>query len=142
MPTDKKQHLNSPAVGDLKPSSSPDQRQDSGGEIRQLAYQFGQECGCPTDSSEEDWLRAVREMMRGNVTEDAASSQDIVSARSNHFNRSGIARLRGRTASARLPTAAPGVSVQQVRGGPIGNRPQLNKRPYKADMLEINQAWR
>jgi len=84
MPTDKKQHLNSPAAGDLKPSSSPDQRQDSGEEIRQLAYQFWQERGCPTDSSEEDWFRAVREMMRGNVTEDAASSQDIVSAKSNH----------------------------------------------------------
>jgi hypothetical protein len=25
---------------------------------------------------------------------------------------------------------------------PIANRPQLNKLPYKADMLEINQAWR
>jgi hypothetical protein len=25
---------------------------------------------------------------------------------------------------------------------PIANRPQLNKLPYKADTLEINQAWR
>jgi hypothetical protein len=84
MPTDKRQHLNSPAAGDLKPSSSPDQRQDSDEETRQLAYQFWQERGCPTDSSEEDWFRAEREMMPGSGTEDAASSQDIGSARSNH----------------------------------------------------------
>jgi hypothetical protein len=84
MPTDKKQHLNSPAAGDLKPSSSPDQRQDSGEEIRQLAYQFWQERGCPTDSSEEDWFRAEREMMPGNGAKDAASSQYIVSAKSSH----------------------------------------------------------
>ena len=84
MPTDKKQHLNSPAAGDLKPSSSPDQRQDSGEEIRQLAYQFWQERGCPTDSSEEDWFRAEREMMPGNGAKDAASSQYFVSAKSSH----------------------------------------------------------
>jgi hypothetical protein len=41
------------------------------------------------------------------------------------------------------------VGTRRARGActasqrrPIANRPQLNKLPYKADTLEINQAWR
>jgi len=42
-------------------------------EVRQLAYRFWQKRGCPTDSPEtdspeEDWLGAVREVASGSGT--------------------------------------------------------------------------
>jgi DUF2934 family protein len=41
-------------------------------DIRQLAYQFWLERGCPTDSPEEDWYRAEQEMATSNGKSGAA----------------------------------------------------------------------
>jgi hypothetical protein len=39
---------------------------DEGEKIRELAYRFWQERGCPIDSPEEDWFRAQREVASAN----------------------------------------------------------------------------
>jgi hypothetical protein len=62
MPNDKKQSLNAATVVEMESSNLPDQKTADAEEVRNLAYRFWQERGCPTGSSEEDWFRAEREL--------------------------------------------------------------------------------
>jgi hypothetical protein len=62
MPNDKKQSSNAVIVVEMETSNLPEQKTADVEEVRNLAYCFWQERGCPTNSPEEDWLRAEREL--------------------------------------------------------------------------------
>ena len=66
MTTENKSQSKSPLVGDPVPSIAAEQKHAGDEELRQLAYQFWQERGCPADSSEEDWYRAEQEIAASN----------------------------------------------------------------------------
>jgi len=61
MPTGKEQNSKLSTAGDMAPTHLLERNLADDEEVRQLAYQFWQERGCPTDSPEEDWFRAERE---------------------------------------------------------------------------------
>ena len=62
MPNDKKQSSNAATVAEMESSNLPDQKTADVEEVRNLAYRFWQERGCPTGTSKEDWFRAEREL--------------------------------------------------------------------------------
>jgi hypothetical protein len=62
MPNDKKQSSNALTVVEMETSNLPEQKKAGIEEVRNLAYRSWQERGCPTDSHEEDWFRAEREL--------------------------------------------------------------------------------
>jgi len=68
MPNDKKQSSNPLTVVELESSNLPEQKTADVEEVRKLSYGFWRERGCPTDSSEEDWFRAERELASAGVT--------------------------------------------------------------------------
>ena len=62
MLNDQKQSSNAVTVVEMESSNLPDHKTGDVEKVRNLAYRFWQERGCPTGSSEEDWFRAEREL--------------------------------------------------------------------------------
>ncbi len=62
MPNEEKQRSSSLTDEETEPSNLPQQKTADVEEVRNLAYRFWQERGCPPGSSEEDWFRAEREL--------------------------------------------------------------------------------
>jgi hypothetical protein len=68
MLNDEKQSSNPLTIVEIESSNLPDQKTAEVEEVRKLAYRFWQERGCPTDSPEEDWFRAERELVSASGT--------------------------------------------------------------------------
>ena len=68
MLSDEKQKSSSWTGGEMEPSTLLEQKTADGEEVRNLAYGFWQERGCPNDSPEEDWFRAERELASADGT--------------------------------------------------------------------------
>jgi hypothetical protein len=62
MPNEEKQRSSSLTDEETEPSKLPEQKTVDVEEVCKIAYRFWQERGCPTDSPEEDWFRAEREL--------------------------------------------------------------------------------
>ena len=62
MLNDEKQSSSPLTAGEVDSPPLAEQKAADGEQVRQLAYRFWQERGCPIDSAEEDWFRAEREL--------------------------------------------------------------------------------